>query len=123
MFVGNGSPAVAYSRTSRWWAVPLAATVAFLLIGVTSLVTAGVQNSHGAGPQRGMAAVAVFFFVLLSFFTLCGIWAAAAFPTTRTSRRDRVPAAALVFLFLTAVFLFGAAWTAFSLATNAIGGK
>jgi hypothetical protein len=123
MFVGNASPVVDYPRTPRWWAVPLAATIALLLVGVTSLVTAGVQNSHGAGPQQGMAAVAVFFLVLLSFFTLCGMWAAAAFPTGQRSRPDRVPPAVFVFLFLTAVFLFGAAWTAFSLATNSIGGK
>ncbi|WP_194914371.1 hypothetical protein [Catenulispora rubra] len=123
MFLGNSSPVADYPRAPRWWAVPSAATVAFLAIGVTSLVTASIQNSHGAGPQQGMAAVAVYFLVLLGFFALCGGWAAAAFPTGQTSHRDRIPPAVLVFLFLTALFLCGAAWTAFSLATNSIGGK
>lgn len=111
-----------WSRRPRlWWAVPAAATAAFLLVGVTCLVTAQVQTEHGAGPQRGMAAVFTMFLVFLSFLALCGAWAAAAFPLWSGS--DKVPVAVYVFVFLMFALLLGAGWGAMSLATNSIGGK
>lgn len=108
-------------RGPFWWAVPSAATAAFLLVGVTCLVTAHVQTEHGAGPQRGMAAVFVMFLVFLSFLALCGAWSAAAFPLW--SRPNQIPTAVFVFVFIMVVLLLGAGSVASSLASHSIGGK
>ncbi|MEZ0109632.1 hypothetical protein ABH920_003646 [Catenulispora sp. EB89] len=108
MVLKNTSPAVDYPRTPRWWAVPLVATIAILVTSVTTLVAADGRNSRqGTG-------IAVYFLILLSFFTLCGMWAAAAFPTGKTSRPDRVAPAVFGFAFLAAVFLVGATRIAFA---------
>ncbi|WP_194916559.1 hypothetical protein [Catenulispora rubra] len=108
MFLKNTESVAAYPRTPRWWAVPLVATIAILVISVASLVTAEGRNS-----RQGMGGIAVYFLVLLSFFALCGMWASAAFPAGKASRPDRVPPAVFGFLLLTAVFLVGATRIAF----------
>jgi hypothetical protein len=125
MFLRSSAPVTetAGQRAERWWAVPLTATGVVFFVDVICLVTAGRQNSHGAGPQQGMAAVGVFFLALMSVFALFGVWAAAAFPSGTAARQGQVPFAVYVFLFFTVLFQFGTVWVALSLATNSIGGK
>jgi uncharacterized membrane protein YhaH (DUF805 family) len=84
----NGYAATVSSsrRSARWWAIPSAGTVAFLLVAVTGVVKTQSANAHGMGPHEAGAVIGFYIMLIGGTLALCGTWAAAA------SRRSRSPA-------------------------------
>lgn len=125
MSTGNAAPTTetAVTPTPKWWATPLAATAVALVVDAVCLVTTSKKNAQGAGPHQGMAAVAVFFFALVSLCPLFVAWAAAVVSSERPARQVQARIAMYVFLVVTLlVQLVEVAITA-ELVTNSIGGK